>query len=345
MIGSETKKTQWGGRKQQAIVRHTRSRTAMKERIAIVTPCFNENHTLIKFLTLLEETLANLPYHFAVTVVDDGSTDDTLKLLTRFTFEANNLSLHIITLPFNLGHQGAIYQGLLYSRQLDAEKFIVMDADGEDDPRAIADIVSEDEADIVHVVRGKRNEGVFFRLSYYFYRLLFRAITNRNMNFGNYCMINRKILDAVVHTSFIHFAAYLSKIKARHAYVTFDRRERIGGQSKMSTGSLVSHAFRSLTEYAESLLLLFLKLFIILAVVFSALIGYILYQKLFTDNAILGWASTMSVGLFNTALIAIGFYVIGVLLLSIAHNRNQSHKKQVYQRVATPTDPVERNLL
>lgn len=306
----------------------------MKEKIAIITPCFNENYTLISFLELLDKTLANLPYYFTVVVVNDCSTDDTLDLLSRFDFKADNLMLDTITLQFNLGHQGAIYQGLLYSRELDAEKFIVMDSDGEDDPKAILEIILEDKADIVHVVRGKRNEGWFFRISYYFYKLLFKGITNSNMNFGNYCMINRSILNAALHTSFIHFAAYLSKIKANHSYVIYDRQKRIGGQSKMNVGSLVSHAFKSLTEYAESLLLIFLKLFIVLATGFSILIFYILYQKLFTDNAILGWASTMSVGLFNTALIAIGFYVIGILLLNIAHNRNQSFKSPVYERVA-----------
>lgn len=310
----------------------------MKENIAIITPCFNENYTIIQFLGRLEETLANLPYHFTVVVVDDSSTDDTLALLSRFSFSAENLVLNVITLQFNLGHQGAIYQGLLYSKGLDVEKFIVMDADGEDDPYAILDIIVEDQADIVHVVRGKRNEGLFFRVAYYFYKILFRFITSKDMNFGNYCMINRKVLNATLHTSFIHFAAYLSKIRANHAYITHDRQKRIGGQSKMNAGSLISHAFKSLTEYAENLLLIFLKLFIVLAVSFSVLILYIVYQKLFTDNAILGWASTMSVGLFNTALIAIGFYVIGILLLNIAHNRNQSFKRSVYTRVEARQD-------
>ena len=303
----------------------------MKEHIAIVTPCFNENCTIVRFLGQLEETLSNLPYQFTVVVVDDCSTDDTLTLLNQYRFSATNIILEVITLEFNVGHQGAIYQGLLYSKELDANKFIVMDADGEDDPDAILDIILVDQVDVVHVVRGKRNESLFFRVAYYFYRLLFRFITSKSMNFGNYCMINRKVLNATIHTSFIHFAAYLSKIKAKHAYITHDRQKRIGGQSKMNTGSLISHAFKSLTEYAESLLLVFLKLFIVLAVSFSILILYILYQKLFTDNAILGWASTMSVGLFNTALIAIGFYVIGILLLNIAHNRNQSFKRAIYQ--------------
>ena len=315
----------------------------MKENIAIITPCFNENRTIVQFLEQLEETLAHLPYHFTIVVVDDCSTDTTLTLLSEYRASNTNVTLDIIALQFNLGHQGAIYQGLLYSQGLAADKFIVMDADGEDDPHAILDIILEDEADIVHVVRGKRNEGVFFRVAYYFYKLLFRIITNKSMNFGNYCMINRQILNAAVHTSFIHFAAYLSKVKANHAYIVHDRQKRIGGHSKMNAGSLIGHAFKSLTEYAENLLMIFLKLFIVLATGFSILILYILYQKLFTDNAILGWASTMSVGLFNTALIAIGFYVIGILLLNIAHHRNQSSKAPVYRLIENRREQLKRN--
>ena len=305
----------------------------MTEKIAIITPCYNEGFTVIRFLEQLETTLALVPYHFTVVVVNDFSTDDTLDHLTQFNFEADNLTLSIITLKFNVGHQGAIYQGLLYGQSLDAQKFIVMDSDGEDDPVAIPDILAKLQADIVHVVRGKRNESLYFRVFYRFYKVLFRLITRKHMNFGNYCMIDRKILNVVVHTSFIHFAAYLSKIVANHAYITYDRQKRIGGRSKMNVNSLVGHAFKSLTEYAENLLLLFLKLFIVIAVIFTALIGYIIYQKLFTDKAILGWASTMSVGLFSTALIAIGFYVIGILLLNISYGQNRSLKGPLYERI------------
>ena len=304
------------------------------KKIAIITPCFNEGLTVVKFLEQLEATLTPLPGQFTVVVVNDFSTDDTLNQLAAFAFEASNLTLRVITLKFNVGHQGAIYQGLLYSQSLDAQRFIVMDSDGEDDPVAIPDILSKEQADIVHVVRGKRNESLYFRFFYRFYKLFFRLITSKNMNFGNYCMINRKILDVVIHTSFLHFAAYLSKVTAIHAYVTYDRRKRIGGYSKMNVNSLIGHAFKSLTEYAENLLLLFLKLFIVIAVIFTALIGYILYQKLFTNNAILGWASTISVGLFSTALIAIGFYVIGILLLNIAHGQNQALKGPIYEQIA-----------
>ncbi len=305
----------------------------MENQYAIITPCFNENETIIKFLLSLEDTLHNLPYDFTVVVVNDCSTDNTLELLSKFSFRASNLTLDLLSLKVNLGHQGAIYQGLLYAKELEVDKYVVMDSDGEDDPHAVLSLLVHKEADIVHVVRGKRKEGLFFRVAYYFYKMLFKAITKRNMNFGNYCMINRRVLEAATHASFIHFAAFLSKVRGTHAYITFDRQKRIGGESKMKTDSLIYHAFKSLTEYAEDLLMMFLKLFIVLATCFVGLIGYIFYQKLFTDNAILGWASTMSISIFNTALISIGFYVIGILLLNISHYRNSASREPLYERV------------
>lgn len=313
----------------------------MKNEIAILVPCFNESEIVVKFLQLLEETLAELPGCFVVVVIDDCSLDNTRDLLANFAFTARNVSLEVVALRFNVGHQGAIYQGLLYAQaHVFAEHYIIMDSDGEDDPKAIRQLLRHRRADIVHVVRGKRSEGRLFRILYYFYKVLFRVITRRSMNFGNYCMINRRTLEAAVHASFIHFAASLSRMKGRHAYITYDRRKRIGGQSKMNIASLVSHAFKSLTEYADRLLLVFLKLFVVLATVFTGFIFYILYQKLFTEHAIPGWASTMSVGLFNTTLIAIGFYVLGIILLNMNHRRNNLTQRPIYEAI----DPESESL-
>ena len=186
----------------------------MNEPIAIITPCFNENQTVIRFLEQLEETLSHLPHNFTVVVVDDCSTDDTLELLLNFAFRAKNLSLHVLSLEFNLGHQGSDLPGTASRPNAHRRTVCVMDSDGEDDPHAIVELVTNDTADIVHVVRGKRSEGVLFQTAYYFYQVMFWMITRQHMNFGNYCMINRKVLNATLHTSFIHFAAYLSKLRS-----------------------------------------------------------------------------------------------------------------------------------
>jgi glycosyltransferase involved in cell wall biosynthesis len=301
--------------------------------VTIITPCFNENSTLIAFLKELDQVLNTLPYFFTVIVIDDASTDNTLNLLKAYTMASTNTELKILTLRYNQGHQGAIYQGILYALHLDCDKFIIMDSDGEDDPEAIKELVTYNNYDIINVVRGRRKESFSFKLAYYIYRFIFRIVTGRVMNFGNFCMINKRVITTSSYTAFVHFAAHLSKQRVRSKQITYDRRKRIDGKSKMNTTSLVHHAFKSFVEYAEDLLMIFLKMFAGIALVFFLLILFVLYKKLFTNDAIMGWASTLSVGLFNTGIMCLGFFVLGILLLNIMSKRYRNMNEPLYKEV------------
>ena len=179
--------------------------------ITIITPCYNESITVISFLESLECVLSNHPYFFTVVVVNDCSTDDTLPLLNDFRFKVRNLSLHVITLESNAGHQAAIYNGFLFAGTLNCEHFIVMDSDGQDAPAIIPALLQYINTDIVNVVRNKRSEPLLFRFSYYCYRAIFKVVTGKRMNYGNFCLISRDILELAVRTKFSHFAAFLSK--------------------------------------------------------------------------------------------------------------------------------------
>jgi glycosyltransferase involved in cell wall biosynthesis len=305
----------------------------MLQRVAIITPCFNENETCIRFLRSLEEVVGNSSYHYDVVVVDDCSNDNTKELLSSFRFTASNLSFKPITLNYNVGHQSAIYQGLLFSKTLDVVQIIILDSDGEDDPRGIPDLMTFEGVDIVHVKRGKRSESLSFRLSYIIYKIIFRFITGRPISFGNYCRISPKVRDVVVQTSFTHFAAYLSKLKVKRAYVRFDRLKRIDGKSKMNLSGLVYHAFKSFIEYSEEFLMLFLKLFLLIAACIAAIMTYVISEKLIRGTAVLGWASTLTAELVNTALICLGFFIMGILLLNIQSRRQNNSNNKIYTEI------------
>jgi hypothetical protein len=61
-------------------------------------------------------------------------------------------------------------------------------------------------------------------------------------------------------------------------------------------------------EFAEDLLLLFFRLFVINIILFIALMINILYQKFIAHTAILGWFSTLAVSLIILAVLSIGFF-------------------------------------
>jgi polyisoprenyl-phosphate glycosyltransferase len=298
--------------------------------IAIVAPCFNEQATIITFLKRLEEVIMFLSEEFHVIIVDDCSQDESLQLLSSFQFKSVNIHFDILQLKFNVGQQGAIYQGLMYAATLPITHTIVMDCDGEDDPVAIPQLLQKRGYEIATVKRGKRSESFLFRLSYIFYKMLFRFITGKTIDFGNYCLISKSILERIRHTSFVHFPAYLLKQKASSTNIVFKREKRIDGRSKMGNKGLLMHAFKSMIEFGEDLLLLFLRLFVLLTILFVISMGNIIYQKFIAHTAILGWFSTLSVSLIILAVVCIGFFIIGVLLLNLMHQQSAKSYKEIF---------------
>ncbi|HEY0979048.1 MAG TPA: glycosyltransferase [Flavobacteriales bacterium] len=290
---------------------------------AIIAPCFNEGGVAVQFVQELESVVAPLPGRFLLIVVDDGSSDDTVQRLQALRTTAANVELRVVELACNVGHQGAIHQGLLYASRTEAERFIVMDSDGEDDPAAIPAMLSASEASIVLVARGKRRESLRFRLGYALYKRLFRIVTKRAITFGNYSMIDRRVLQVVLNRGFVHYAAFLSKQKVVTEMLVLDRRHRFDGRSKMSFQSLSIHAFRSLIEYSEEVLSLFLRAFFLLAIAAVLLSAAIIGTKLFTDEAIPGWASILTVSLLNSTLLCLGFFATGLLLVNSIQRRDQ----------------------
>ncbi len=303
------------------------------KKIAILMPCYNENHVIVKFLDELFASIPTDSHQFEVFIVDDKSQDNTVELLVGYIKANPDKHIILLELDYNVGHQAAIYQGLLHIRNLPFDNVIILDSDGEDDPRAIDDLLNLTDYDIVHVARKKRKEGILFQLSYLLYKLIFLIITGRLMNIGNYTMIKGSCLSVVTSKPFVHFAAHLSKLKCSRSEIAWNRRERIDGKSKMNFKSLAYHGFYSLAEYAEDLLFTFLKLFVFLFLAFSLSICYVLYEKLFTTKAILGWTSILSVSLFNGCLLCIGFFVIGLLLLNLSHQERSYFKRKIYKIV------------
>ena len=220
-----------------------------KAPVTIITPCYNEGTTVINFLQALEKAVVSLSRSFCVVVVYDGSTDNTSSLLQEFQFSHENVRLKVVDLKFNVGHQAAIYQGLLYVRDLQSDYFIIMDSDGEDAPSLIPELMSRMHADIVNVVRSSRKESVAFKLCYRIYKASFRMITGKQMNYGNFCLISRPVLELAVASNFSHFAAFLSKQECAKEYIVAGKELRIGGKSKMSFIKHFNHAVKSFVEY------------------------------------------------------------------------------------------------
>ncbi len=105
--------------------------------LSVVIPCYNEAASLPELLTRVERSLASQQSQFEVIVVNDGSTDESARILGDSA--ATRPWLKIVNLRRNYGQTAALMAGL---ERATGEIIVAMDGDLQNDPADIAPLVA-----------------------------------------------------------------------------------------------------------------------------------------------------------------------------------------------------------
>ncbi len=122
-----------------------------KSDVLIIIPAYNEAENIEN---IVDEITTGYPQYDYV-VVNDGSSDDTARILKRRGYNHINC-------PINLGIGGAIQTGYRYAKENDYEIAVQIDGDGQHDPAYIGEIIEpilKGEADYVIGSRFVNKEG------------------------------------------------------------------------------------------------------------------------------------------------------------------------------------------
>src|SRR4030081_4019736 len=123
--------------------------------LSIVVPCCNEEEGLREFhrqMTAAARALCG--QRFELILIDDGSTDDTWKLINQLSAEDRNVVA--VRLSRNHGHQLALTAGLSTVR---GDLVLVIDADLQDPPELLTpmyELMAREDADVVYGQRLSR---------------------------------------------------------------------------------------------------------------------------------------------------------------------------------------------
>ncbi len=223
--------------------------------IIVVTPVYED---LDASSLLFKELATRFGNDIFLVAVDDGSIN---KPLTIQHLHSNSINGVIIRLRRNVGHQRAIAVGMWYvSENMNAEqRVIVMDSDGEDLPASIPLLLEQLDTQFVDIVvaeRKNRYESTRFKIFYIFYKLIFKFLTGRVINFGNFMALKPLAILRLVSMQelSLHVAAGVLASRMRVSSCPLDRGPRYAGQSKMNFVGLVLHGFKALMIFAEDVL-------------------------------------------------------------------------------------------
>ena len=223
--------------------------------LVIVIPVFDD---LDAASQLFKELRKELDSDLYIVVVDDGSIRQPINVSS---LREANLDGVVIKLKRNVGHQRAIAIGLNYVAEHlpDTSQVVVMDSDGEDLPSTIPVMLKalkDPDVDIAVAQRKSRVETFRFRAFYVIYKLLFKLLSGRIINFGNFMALKPAAVKrmAAMQELWIHVAACTLSSKLRIVSCPLDRGPRYAGQSKMNFVGLTLHGFKGLMVFAEDVL-------------------------------------------------------------------------------------------
>ena len=282
-----------------------------KKKISIVVPCYNEEEAIPYFYKELKKIEKQLKdYSFETIFVNDGSCDNTLKVLKKLAHKDS--SIHYLSFSRNFGKEAAMYAGL----QKSTGNFVtVMDADLQDPPSLLPKMIDgivEEGYDCVGTRRVTRKgepkiRSFFARM---FYRIINR-IADIEMVDGarDFRLMTRQMVNAI-----LEMREYNRYTKGLFGFVGFDTKwleydniERKVGKTKWSFFGLLRYALEGIIAFSTKPLMIAAIIGFLFFIISFIMIFVIIIKTLVFGDPVSGWPST----------ICIIFFVSGVQLFCL----------------------------
>ena len=216
----------------------------MEKKLSLVIPVFNEQEVMPESFRRTKAAMDEMGYTYEIIYVDDGSRDGTWEILSQIA--AENAQVTALRFSRNFGHQLAVTAGM---DAADGDAVIIMDADLQDPPEVIADMVKawEQGADIAYGKRLKRHGETMMKkfTAWCYYRLLSAMSAYPiPLDTGDFRLLDRAVADKFrelrEHNRFLRgMSAWMGYNAVPVEYV---RHERAAGKTKYSLKKMLKLA-------------------------------------------------------------------------------------------------------
>jgi glycosyltransferase involved in cell wall biosynthesis len=280
---------------------------------SIAVPVYNEVDSLPELYPRVRAVMESLGESWELILIDDGSTDGSTEVIKSLS--AEDRRVRPVIFARNFGHQIAITAGLDYSR---GEVVIIMDADLQDPPEVITDLVAKwrEGYEVVYAVREERVGESWFKkfTAAFFYRVINR-ITDVNipLDTGDFRLVDRKVVDT------------LNKMRERHRFprgmaawvgfrqigVPYKRAARFAGETKYPFNKMLRLALNAITGFSYFPLQLATYFGFVCAGISALAIPIVIVLRLAGSQAFFGQATTLIAVLFLGGVQLISLGILG----------------------------------
>lgn len=295
--------------------------------LSVVVPAYNEEAVLDAFHARLAATMDGIGLPWEVVYVNDGSSDATLVRL--LALRAADPRVALVNLSRNFGKEIALTAGLDHAAA--AEAVVVIDADLQDPPEVIPELVAawREGFDVVYAQRSARHgEGWLKRTTAAaFYRLMQRIGGRVELpkDTGDFRLMSRRALDALLRLREHHrfMKGLFAWIGFPSRAVRYERHPRAAGTSKWNYWRLWNLSLEGITSFTVGPLKVATYLGLATSVV-ALLYGLqVVVKTVLFGNPVAGYPSLMTVVLFLGGVQLMTLGIIGEYLGRVFNETKQ----------------------
>ncbi len=298
--------------------------------LSIIIPVYNEEAVLPEFQKRITSVMATLGLSYELLYVNDGSVDTTLELLREL--KTADPQVCYINLSRNFGKEAAVTAGIDHAM---GSAVIIIDADLQDPPELISELVApwkEESIDVVYARRKSRagESWVKKTTAAFFYRFMGKiGPVALPRDTGDFRLMSRRSIEALKTLREQHrfMKGLFAWVGFPQREVLYDRDERFAGETKWNYFKLWNFSLDGITGFTTAPLKLATYLGFAIAV-FSGVFGLkIIFETLVNGVDVPGYPSVMVVVLFlgGTQLM-----FMGILGEYVGRIFNESKNRPLY---------------
>ncbi|MFA9214207.1 MAG: glycosyltransferase family 2 protein [Candidatus Methylacidiphilales bacterium] len=274
----------------------------MSQTLTVIIPCYNEELLIEKTYHRVHNVLKSLTnYESNIIFINDGSKDKTAEKLNIIASQDEKVKL--IHFSRNFGHQAAVTAGI---NNTENDLAIVIDADLQDPPELFGemlDLYQSSNCNAIYCVRKmRRGESLFKKITAkLFYRLMDRlSEVPIPLDTGDFRLIDKNIINEFKKlgekNKFVR--GLISWIGFVQIPFYYERDERLEGETKYPLKKMIRFALNGIMYFSKKPLKLAIQIGLLSTLMALALLIYILHGYFFSNKAVAGWASTLTIVVF-----------------------------------------------
>lgn len=307
--------------------------------VSIAIPVYNEAENIAVLYDHLKLVLEKLPFTFEIIFVDDGSSDGTYVAIQKL--QAQDRRVKAISFSRNFGHQAALTAGLQYAT---GDAVITMDGDLQHPPSLIPEMIDrwQEGFEIVSTIRNETAGVSRLKLATakWFYRLI-NWIGNISLppNSSDFRLLARPVVDELnrLGERALFLRGLVQWIGFRQTSIQYDAFERFAGKTKYTWRAMIRLAADGITSFSNFPLILSMYLGSVVSTLSFLYALFVIYQKLFTNDLIQGWATLLAAILFLGGIQLITIGIVGIYLGKLFTEVKKRPRFVIRQRIGLST--------